>query len=269
MKKIGFIGIGNMGFAMLKGAMNIFDSSELIYTDNNTSRMNWVKEQTGILFANDIKSCVKDTKMIILAVKPQQYEEVLIDIKEHIKKSQIIISIAPGISIKYIEKILGIDVKIVRAMPNTPALVMEGQTAITYKKEKFLRDEQNLITNFFTSFGKLTFIEEYLMDSIVPITSSSPAYVFMFIEALADSAVKLGIQRDKAYEMIAQTVLGSAKMVLETKEHPAILKDKVCSPSGTTIEAVSELEKQGFRNAVIQSVDKCYLKCKDINNVSK
>ena len=149
-------------------------------------------------------------------------------------------------------------------MPNTPAMVGEGQTAIAFSDDDYSQNEKTLVLSLFNSFGKLSIIEESLMNSVVPITGSSPAYVFMFIEALADGAVKLGFPRKQAYEMVAQVVLGSAKMVLETGEHPAVLKDQVCSPGGTTIEAVAELEKYGFRNALLQAVDRCYDKCNKI-----
>ena len=154
--------------------------------------------------------------------------------------------------------------RIVRAMPNTPALVGEGMTGVCYDRELFSDKEKQTIEMLFTSFGRMTVVEENLMEVVVCASGSSPAYVYMFIEALADSAVKYGIPRADAYKLVAQAVLGSAKMVLETGEHPGLLKDKVCSPGGTTIAGVAALEEYGMRNAVFKATDACYAKCKGI-----
>ena len=156
------------------------------------------------------------------------------------------------------------NTKVVRAMPNTPALVGEGMTGVSYNKDEFSFEQRDVVDRFFNSFGKVVYVDEKLMDVIVCASGSSPAYVYMFIEALADSAVKYGIKRDDAYKLVAQTVLGSAKMVLETNEHPGVLKDKVCSPGGTTIAGVAALEEHNFRNAVIKATDACYDKCHNI-----
>ena len=146
-------------------------------------------------------------------------------------------------------------------MPNTPALVGEGMTGISYDDNAFTFEEKDMINEFFNSFGRVVKVNESLMSAVVCASGSSPAYVYMFIEALADGVVQYGIPRSQAYELVAQTVLGSAKMVLETGEHPGMLKDKVCSPGGTTIRAVAALEANGFRNALIKASDECYKKC--------
>jgi pyrroline-5-carboxylate reductase len=147
-------------------------------------------------------------------------------------------------------------------MPNTPAMVGEGMTGISYDEDDFTDDEIDEMNQFFESFGKVVKVPENLMSAVVCASGSSPAYVYMFIETLADSVVKYGIPRKDAYKLVAQTVLGSAKMVLETGEHPAKLKDNVCSPGGTTIKGVSALEEYGFRNSVIKATDACYEACK-------
>ena len=167
-----------------------------------------------------------------------------------IREDSVVISIAPGITIDSIKDNLGINTKVVRAMPNTPDLVGEGMTGVSYNKDEFSFEQRDVVDRFFNSFGKVVYVDEKLMDVIVCASGSSPAYVYMFIEALADSAVKYGIKRDDAYKLVAQTVLGSAKMVLETNEHPGVLKDKVCSPGGTTIAGVAALEEHNFRNAL-------------------
>lgn len=260
MALIGFIGMGNMGYAMLKGALSIFDAEQISFTDVNKERMNDVKEKTGVYYVTDNISLVKNNKYIILAIKPQYLSNVLSEIKEYIKDEHVVISILPGISTEDIGTVLGKQTKIVRAMPNTPALVGEGMTGICFSDHIFTMEEKQLILDFFSSFGKYEVVEERLMNAVVCASGSSPAYVYMFIEALADSAVKYGIARDKAYTFAAQTVLGAAKMVLETKEHPGVLKDQVCSPGGTTIEAVAALEEYGLRNAVLKASEACYNK---------
>ena len=200
----------------------------------------------------------------MLAVKPQYYDAVLKNIKYAVKPEQIVISIAPGITIDSLVKKLGDGKRIVRAMPNTPALLGEGMTGVTYDRGLFTEEEEQEIRAFFQSFGRMEYVEERLMSAVVCASGSSPAYVYMFIEALADSAVRYGLPRDKAYEFAAQTVKGAAEMVLQTGKHPGELKDMVCSPAGTTIAGVAALEEYGFRNAVLKANEACYEKCEAI-----
>ncbi|MBD5136216.1 MAG: pyrroline-5-carboxylate reductase [Lachnospiraceae bacterium] len=258
MAKIGFIGMGNMGYAMLKGALNVFDKDEIIFCDANETRMNQVTEETGVRHAESNAECANSVKYLVLAVKPQFYDKVIKNIVNVVTSEHVIISIAPGITIKYLVDELGFDSRIVRAMPNTPALLGAGMTGISYNPSLFTVTEKEVIEKFFSSFGKVRVVDEKLMSAVTCASGSSPAYVYMFIEAMADSVVKYGIPRDAAYEMVAQTVMGSAKMVLETKEHPGRLKDNVCSPAGTTIAGVAALEEYGFRNAIIKATDACY-----------
>ncbi len=255
---IGFIGMGNMGYAMLRGALDSLKDESIIYTDANFERMEYVKKETGIDYVVDNVECVKNSKYIVLSIKPQYYSLVIKEIRKYVNKNQVLISIAPGISIEDLRKEFDEGVRIVRAMPNTPALVGEGMSGISFCKGDYTKEEHQFIVNFFKSFGMVEIMEEQLMDVVVCASGSSPAYVFMFIEALADSVVKYGMPRDKAYKFVAQTILGSAKMVLDTNEHPAKLKDQVCSPLGTTIQGVSALEEYGFRNAVMKATDKCF-----------
>lgn len=264
MSKLGFIGSGNMGFAMLKGASQRFGSENLTYTDVSTERLEYIKEQLGIDFIRSNKEIMNQCNYVVLSVKPQYYQSVLNDIKANTTKEHIMISIAPGITIDDVKMELGSDVKVVRAMPNTPALVNEGMSGICFSEDNFSEEETKFVCDFFDSFGKYEIVEERLMNAIVCASGSSPAYVYMLIEALADGAVKYGVPRDKAYRLVAQTVLGSAKMVLETNEHPGKLKDQVCSPGGTTIAAVAALEEYGFRNSLIKATDKCYEKCTSV-----
>ena len=264
MAKIGFIGMGNMGYAMLKGVLNVFEPSDIIFTCPDLDKCKRISDETGVKYAESNAECANNAQYIVLAVKPQVYSAVMKNIVNVIREDSVVISIAPGITIDSIKDNLGINTKVVRAMPNTPALIGEGMTGVSYNMTDFSFDERDVIDKFFNSFGKVVYVDEKLMDGIVCASGSSPAYVYMFIEAMADSVVKYGIKRDDAYKLVAQTVLGSAKMVLESGEHPAVLKDKVCSPGGTTIQAVSALEENGFRNALIKATDACYDKCTSI-----
>lgn len=264
MAKIGFIGMGNMGYAMLKGVLNVFEPSDIIFTCPDLDKCKRISDETGVKYAESNAECANNAQYIVLAVKPQVYSAVMKNIVNVIREDSVVISIAPGITIDSIKDNLGISAKVVRAMPNTPALVGEGMTGVSYNKDEFSFEQRDVVDRFFNSFGKVVYVDEKLMDVIVCASGSSPAYVYMFIEALADSAVKYGIKRDDAYKLVAQTVLGSAKMVLETNEHPGVLKDKVCSPGGTTIAGVAALEEHNFRNAVIKATDACYDKCHNI-----
>lgn len=264
MAKIGFIGMGNMGYAMLKGVLNVFEPSDIIFTCPDLDKCKRISDETGVKYAESNAECANNAQYIVLAVKPQVYSAVMKNIVNVIREDSVVISIAPGITIDSIKDNLGINTKVVRAMTNTPALVGEGMTGVSYNKDEFSFEQRDVVDRFFNSFGKVVYVDEKLMDVIVCASGSSPAYVYMFIEALADSAVKYGIKRDDAYKLVAQTVLGSAKMVLETNEHPGVLKDKVCSPGGTTIAGVAALEEHNFRNAVIKATDACYDKCHNI-----
>ena len=264
MAKIGFIGMGNMGYAMLKGVLNVFEPSDIIFTCPDLDKCKRISDETGVKYAESNAECANNAQYIVLAVKPQVYSAVMKNIVNVVTEESVIISIAPGITIASIKNALGSNIRVVRAMPNTPALVGEGMTGVSYNKDEFSFEQRDVVDRFFNSFGKVVYVDEKLMDVIVCASGSSPAYVYMFIEALADSAVKYGIKRDDAYKLVAQTVLGSAKMVLETNEHPGVLKDKVCSPGGTTIAGVAALEEHNFRNAVIKATDACYDKCHNI-----
>ena len=255
--KLTFIGCGNMGQAMLKGILGSekLRGTEIIATARSRETLARLEKDYGIHTTEDNKKAASWGDIVILAVKPQMYEAVLGEIKEELK-DKLIVSIAAGKSLRQLEELLGTDKKLIRAMPNTPAMVLEGITALCPNKN-IEEEELNTIEDIFSAFGKTEVIEEKQMDAFIGICGSSPAYVFMFIEALADGAVKEGLPRAKAYRMAAQAVLGSAKLVLESGKHPGELKDMVCSPGGTTIEAVAALEEYGFRSSVIKAVERC------------
>lgn len=269
MAAIGFIGMGNMGYAMLKGGLKIFAPSDIIFTDVNQEIVARVHEETKVAYADSNAECVNNSKYIVLAIKPQYYDQVLKNIQYTITPEHVLISIAPGITIEKILSKLSHEIRVVRAMPNTPALIGCGMTGISYDNRNLKLEEREMIQDIFSSFGKVHKVEEALMDAVVCASGSSPAYVYMFIEALADSVVKYGIPRDQAYEFVAQTVKGSAEMVLQSREHPGVLKDRVCSPGGTTIAGVAALEEYGFRNAIIKATDKCFEKANDLKGANK
>ena len=258
MKKLGFIGTGNMATAMMGGilANGLAKADEVIGADPSEAGRKRVKEQYGIHVTADNKTAVRQADMIVLSVKPQFYAEVIGGIKDEITDGHLVITIAPGKTLAWLEEQFGKPVKIIRTMPNTPAMVGEGMTAVC-KNNYVTEEEMEEALKILGSFGKAEVIPERLMDAVVSVSGSSPAYVFVLIEAMADAAVSGGMPRAQAYKFAAQAVMGSAKMVLETGKHPAELKDMVCSPAGTTIEAVRVLEERGFRSAVIEAMKTC------------
>lgn len=264
-KKIGFIGCGNMGKAILGGILNSkrVDKSDIFISVKSEISKENIEKEFNVKTTLNSKEVASFSNILFLAVKPNIFKEVLRDIKEYINKDTIIISIAAGISINDMEEWLGDDYKIVRTMPNTPALVGEAISAICPNKN-VSENELQEVCNIFNMFGKYEILEEKYFHGFIALCGSSPAYVFMFIEAMADAAVKLGIPRNKAYKMAEQAILGSAKLALETGKHPGELKDMVCSPGGTTIEAVTELENGGFRSTIIKALEKCAEKSKNM-----
>lgn len=258
MMKLGFIGTGNMAGAIMGGVINggVFTPGEIIGSDVSEEGRNKVKELYGIHVTEDNCEVVKQADTLILSVKPQYYETVICEIKDVVREDQLIITIAPGKTLAWIKEKFEKEVKLVRTMPNTPAMVGEGMTGAC-RNEAVTEEELAYACRILSAFGKVEVVSEALMDVVVSVSGSSPAYVFMFIEAMADAAVADGMPRAQAYKFAAQAVLGSAKMVLETGKHPGELKDMVCSPAGTTIEAVRVLEEKGFRSAVIEAMKAC------------
>ena len=256
--KLGFIGTGNMASAIMGGIIknNVIPAEEIIGADLFAPGRERAQKEYGINVTADNKEVASKAETIILSVKPQFYASVIADIKDVVTDNQIIITIAPGKTLAWLAEQFGKEVKIVRTMPNTPAMVGEGMTAAT-PNEHVTKEELDYACKILSAFGKVEVVTEHMMDAVVAVSGSSPAYVFMFIEAMADAAVEQGMPRAQAYKFAAQAVMGSAKMVLETGKHPGELKDMVCSPAGTTIKAVRVLEKEGLRSAVIEAMDAC------------
>lgn len=265
-KMIGFIGAGNMGSAMIDGICKSSQvtSSQIIASDYSSESLERLKNTYAIDTTPANETVAQRSDILFLAVKPNKLAEVIPPIAAHIKTGCIVVSIAAGQSIATLEGLFGKDIKLVRAMPNTPALVGEGMSALSPNKN-VTDAELNEIIELFNCFGKAEVVPESLMDAVTGVSGSSPAYVYMFIEAMADAAVADGMPRPQAYRFAAQSVYGAAKMVLETGKHPGELKDAVCSPGGTTIEAVAVLEEKGFRNAVISAQRACSDKSREMN----
>ncbi|NLP16916.1 MAG: pyrroline-5-carboxylate reductase [Clostridiales bacterium] len=269
MALFGFIGVGNMGSALLKASNKTFGADEIVYYDASSEICNLIYKELDILPEKNNASVVEKCKYLVLAVKPQYLDKVLREIKGSINSNHIVVSIVAGAPIQSIKDVLGTKVKVVRSMPNSSALISKGFTGVSFSSDTFTDEEKADIDMFFSSFGEYEVFDESLMNAVTCASGSSPAYVYTFIEALADSVVSLGIPRDKAYPLVAQTVMGAASMVLETGEHPGILKDKVCSPGGTTISAIKALEEFGFRNAIMKATDACYRRAVELSDEAK
>ena len=265
---IGMIGTGNMGSAILRGIVEAeyVRASQIIAYDTNRKRMRELEEDLpGVMLAADCREVAERADLIILAVKPIMMEEVIGKIRGDLQ-GKAVLSIAAGWTVGMLEKaLMNTGCTYMRVMPNTPALVGEGMTALC-DESTFSKEDFDFVKGIFDAIGKTRILPERLFDGVVSLSGSSPAYVYMMIEAMADAAVREGIPRIHAYEMAAQSVLGSALMVLSTGTHPAALKDAVCSPGGTTIEAVEELERKGFRAAIMDAMKVCADKSREMSS---
>lgn len=263
--KIGFIGLGNMAKAMIGGMLQkgIVRAEDIIGSAKTQNTLERVREEFHILTSVDNWYVAETADVVVLAVKPVFLPEVIEEIKDVVTEDKLVISIAAGKSLEWIEGEFGKSIKMIRCMPNTPALVGAGYTAVCRNSVADEEDE-GFCLKLMESFGKAAVIPERLMDVAGAVGGSSPAFVFMFIEAMADGAVKAGMPRKQAYEFAANAVLGSAEMVLETGMHPGELKDMVCSPGGTTIEGVAVLEEMGMRAAVMEAVCACVERSKKL-----
>ena len=252
---IGFIGAGNMGGALIGGLKN---THTIFAYDKNPEQV----KQLGVKACDSVQHLAESVDVIFLAVKPNVLECVLGELAPYVK-NKLIVSVVAGKEIFFIKRFLGEDTRVIRVMPNTPALVGEGMAAVA-SEVPATEEDTELVVQMLSCVGKAAILPEGLFDAVTGLSGSGPAYVFMMIEALADGGVRAGLPRQVAIELAAQTVLGSAKMVLETKKHPGELKDMVCSPGGTTIEAVAALENGGMRAAFIEAVMASYEKSKQL-----
>lgn len=252
-----------MGSPIFHGAIREFGKENVTFLSKRKEHMQKLTAQTQILPAASLLELVTKSDMIVLAVKPQHIWELYPDIKLTMTQDKIIVSVMAGVDITELRARTGAK-KIVRTMPNLPAMLGDGMTCISFAEDTLNESEKAVVRRLFLSVGRVEELPERLMNAAVCANGSSPAFAFMFMEALADAVVKYGISRDMAYRLVAQTMLGSAKMLLETGRHPGELKDDVCSPGGTTIEGVAALEEYGLRNAIIKAADACYQKAADM-----
>ena len=257
--KIGFIGTGFMGEPILKGIVKgktVSSPEDIFIFDIDSNRVKGLSGELGVSIANSNVDLTAKCDVIILCVKPDVVNTVLNEIKGAFSRDKLLITIAAGIPLMAYKSILGENAKVIRTMPNRPALIGQGVTV--YSCDEYVtKEDTELAEKIFKNVGIVEFLPEKLMNAAIGLMSSSPAYVFVFIEAMADAAVKDGIPRELAYKLAAGAVKGSAEMVSETNIHPAVLKDAVCSPGGTTAEALRVLESKGFRSAVIEAMSEC------------
>ena len=253
--KIGFIGLGNMAKAIIGGMLEnqIVSPEDIIGTAKTKDTRESMHSTYGIGIRDANAIVAKEADVLILAVKPQFFQEVIEEIRSDMSADTLVISIAAGKSMEWIEGAFGRKIKLVRCMPNTPALVGAGCTGVCVN-EGVSQEEIDYSIKLMESFGMARLVPERLMDAVGAVSGSSPAFVFMFIEAMADAAVAAGMPRTQAYEFAAQAVCGSAKLMLESGKHPGELKDMVCSPGGTTIQGVRVLEERGMRGAVMDAL---------------
>lgn len=264
MKTIGFIGCGNMGKAMVEGIMRsqLVNGDHMIVSNLHPEKLEALSSMYDF-YISDNETVARHADILVLAVKPYLYASIIDDIKDVIKEDCIVVAIAAGIELQDIYAMFKRKVKAVKAMPNTPAVVLEAMSALAFG-EMLNQEDKEDIMDVFESFGKCVEVKESMMEAVTAVSGSAPAYMFMILEAMADGAVREGMPRKEAYIFAAQAMLGSAKMVLELDEHPAALKDGVCSPAGTTIEAVAALEESGIRNAILKGMRACANKSREM-----
>lgn len=262
MTKVGFIGCGNMAGAVIGGIINAgaLAPGDIIASAASEESRAKAGAAYDIKTTADNSEVARQSDLIFLAVKPHQLAGVVREIAPEVSAKKVVVSIAAGVGLKSLEGWFAKRVKLVRVMPNTPALVNAGMIAVS-PNALVSEKEMKMVRALLGGVGRCEVVPESLMAAVTSVSGSGPAYVYMFIEALADAAVLEGMPRNMAYVFAAQTVLGGAKMALETGMHPGALKDMVCSPGGTTIEAVAVLEERGFRSAVIEAARACADKC--------
>ncbi|MFC6314809.1 pyrroline-5-carboxylate reductase [Lapidilactobacillus achengensis] len=254
-KTIGIIGGGNMGRAIMAGLIKaqLYPADAVLVYDLNPAALTTLQTELGVQPMNSAAELVATADVVVIAVKPQVIDRVLTPLRASFRAEQLLISIAAGVTLAHLGTVLDPKLKLVRVMPNTPALVGAGMAGVAVNSQ-VTAAEQATVLAIFNSFGRAQLVPEDLIDAVVGLSGSGPAYVYLFLEALADGAVAEGMPRQLAYEFAAQTVYGAAKMVLSTEEHPGVLKDMVCSPGGTTIAAVEVLEEHAFRGIVMAAV---------------
>ena len=253
--RFAFLGGGNMAEALIKGLLTglAVNPRHIVATDVIRERRDYLREAYGICTSDDNPQAVRDSQVIFLAVKPQTVPALLESIAPEVNRDKLIVSIAAGIPLSTLQCALADDSRIVRVMPNTPALVLAGAAGISPSPTATPADIA-LVERIFNVVGRATVVSDSLMDTVTGLSGSGPAFVFALIEGLSDGGVLMGLDRPTATMLAAQTVLGAAKMVLETGKHPGELKDMVTSPAGTTIAGMQALENGGLRGLMMAAV---------------
>ncbi|MCP3898951.1 MAG: pyrroline-5-carboxylate reductase [Desulfobacteraceae bacterium] len=268
MKTIGFIGGGQMAEALIKGLLSngLFNADQIYFKEPHQDRNSYMSDTYGISALLDAKELCSTSKILILAVKPQVMSQVVTELRNHLTKDHLIVTIAAGLPIAFYEQLLDKDYyKIVRVMPNTPALVLEAASALCYNKN-VLPEEIQLAKNLFNSVGQTVTLEETHLDAVTGLSGSGPAYVFSFIEALIDAGIKVGLSREAAVTLTLQTISGSIALMQEKGQHPAILRSQVTSPGGTTISGLHVLEKNGFQGIIMDAIEAATNRSKELGN---
>jgi pyrroline-5-carboxylate reductase len=254
-RRLGFLGAGNMSGALIKGLVHAkVPAARIVASDVKLERLEQLQKAHGIRTTTDNHALLQESDVVVLAVKPQVVDKVLTEIGGDLRADQILVSVAAGVPIEALEARLPPGSRVVRSMPNTPATVQAGATAIAggaHAREDDLRIAREL----FEAVGRVVVLDEVLLDAVTGLSGSGPAYVMLIIEALADGGVKVGLHRDTALLLAAQTVFGSAQLLLETGEHPGRLKDMVTSPGGTAIAGLHTLESGGLRKTLMDAVE--------------
>lgn len=254
MKKIGFIGLGMMAEAIIGGMIQSgWDPALISGSDPSVERRQYMADKYKIKALDDNQLVAKDNPYLVLAVKPQYFANVLPDLQAALPEEACVLSIMAGITTARLEGALGEARRVVRIMPNTPALVGWGTAAVS-PGQNAQKEDLALARQIFSAVGSVFEVEEKLINAVSGVSGSGPAYVYVMIQALADGGVRMGLSRALAQQLAAETLRGAAQMVLNNPDHPEALKDKVCSPGGTTIEAIYALEKAGFRAALMEAV---------------
>jgi pyrroline-5-carboxylate reductase len=264
-KRVGFLGAGNMGEAMIKGLTQagLVPAASIGATDARPDRLDQMTRLYGIRAFADNPALVAESDVIILAVKPQIMAPVLREIAAAVDATKLIISLAAGVLTRTLREHLGKPARLIRVMPNTPALVLEGATAIA-RAEGLEAGDLEIAQALFGAVGRVVVLDEDHLDAVTGLSGSGPGYIAIVIEALADGGVKMGLDRATAMTLATQTVLGSAKLILETGMHPGQLKDMVASPGGTTIAGIAALEDGGIRRTIISAVERATLRSREL-----
>jgi pyrroline-5-carboxylate reductase len=264
-KRLGFVGCGNMGEALVKGLVeaSVVPGDLIMVSDTRHERLAELDRRYGVRCAKSNVELVREADVVVLAVKPQIMASVLSEIAPSLSRRHLVISIAAGVSTATLRAGAGKDLRLIRVMPNTPALVLEGATAIAKAKDLEAGDLETA-EEIFGAVGKVVVLDEELMDAVTGLSGSGPAYVAVVIESLADGGVKMGLDRVTAMTLATQTVLGAAKLLLETNLHPGALKDMVSSPGGTSITGIAALEEGGIRTTFIKAVERATLRSREL-----